>query len=278
MEYIDYFPCIKQKNKVAVLQSQKEYTYHLWTKNSTDPHLHNNYVEIFVLLKGEMNHRLENKTTRLQTGDFGVIFPNVPHEHFATAEHPHTELLNITCFTETASQIAQHVFHREMNNTSSQILTLTPSQLRIVKRLSSQILSSSDQKETDYIIASLFTYLMGLKFSQDTKRTDYPQWLNEFLSKLSTVDFSTTRISDLYTLSHYSQSTLSLKFREYFGMSLVQYFNDLRLQYACNLLEKTNMSVLEISNAIGFSSLAHFNNLFKEKYNMAPLQYRKTRQ
>lgn len=102
-----------------------------------------------------------------------------------------------------------------------------------------------------------------------------PEWLQDFLLLLPTIDYEITKISDLYQLSNYSQSILSIYFKQYMHTTLVEYVNQIKLTQACSLLEKTDFTTLTISNKIGFTSLAHFNHLFKKRFNLTPIQYRK---
>lgn len=49
---------------------------------------------------------------------------------------------------------------------------------------------------------------------------------------------------------------------------------DLKLLHAQEQLKFTNNTTLKISNKIGFSSLSHFNHIFKKTFHMTPTQYR----
>ena len=47
------------------------------------------------------------------------------------------------------------------------------------------------------------------------------------------------------------------------------------LRKAAELLQHSNLSVLEISSQAGFNNLSNFNRQFKKYYQMTPSQYRK---
>jgi len=49
---------------------------------------------------------------------------------------------------------------------------------------------------------------------------------------------------------------------------------DIRLKYACDLLEKTTISMQEVALNVGFMTSENFIRIFKEKYGMSPLEYR----
>ena len=57
-----------------------------------------------------------------------------------------------------------------------------------------------------------------------------------------------------------------------------QIFNQLRLQEAALLLNKTQKSVLSVALDVGYQSEAHFSKAFKALYGVSPSQYRKAEQ
>ena len=59
------------------------------------------------------------------------------------------------------------------------------------------------------------------------------------------------------------------------GMSINEFLNMKRLEYATHLLIHTNKSIIEISDASGFNNRTYFNRLFREYYKMTPSEYRK---
>jgi len=65
--------------------------------------------------------------------------------------------------------------------------------------------------------------------------------------------------------------------REYYGLSISDYINNLRLNYARNLLafpfEKRTIDAIALD--AGFNSRSVFYRLFKENYGMTPLEFRK---
>ncbi|MDR0882175.1 MAG: helix-turn-helix domain-containing protein [Candidatus Adiutrix sp.] len=60
-----------------------------------------------------------------------------------------------------------------------------------------------------------------------------------------------------------------------FGVSPVQYLQTRKLLLAKNLLTDTNLPITQIAFAAGFSSLRRFNDLFKQRYRLAPSSFKK---
>ena len=55
-----------------------------------------------------------------------------------------------------------------------------------------------------------------------------------------------------------------------------QYITDIRMEYARQLLDRSDRSIVEIGEDAGFYDLAHFSRAFKRHFAMSPSEYRKT--
>ena len=64
-------------------------------------------------------------------------------------------------------------------------------------------------------------------------------------------------------------------FAAQFGVSPLQYAQTLRLLLAKRLLTDTELPVIEVAHASGFSSLRRFNAAFRERYRLAPTRLRR---
>ena len=65
-------------------------------------------------------------------------------------------------------------------------------------------------------------------------------------------------------------------FRKIAGVTPAQFLNRQRLAAAKRLLMETELSVTQISFAVGYHSAAHFSSLFRKETGKAPSQYKKT--
>ncbi len=67
---------------------------------------------------------------------------------------------------------------------------------------------------------------------------------------------------------------VSRKFHKHAGLSFVQYINRLRIELACKLLLREEMSVTKICYEIGFNNVSNFNRQFFLLKNMSPSKFR----
>lgn len=82
-------------------------------------------------------------------------------------------------------------------------------------------------------------------------------------------------IDDICAEIHISKYHFCRKFKETTGSTVMSYILKTRITTAMNLLENPNLSMSEVSETCGFSSLSYFCRVFKEEVGTTPLQYQK---
>lgn len=75
-----------------------------------------------------------------------------------------------------------------------------------------------------------------------------------------------------------SQNYLCKCFKRVTGRTIFEYVQQVRVQYACYLLETSDWSVAHIAQESGFHSSSYFNRTFQRVMHMTPLQYKKASQ
>lgn len=81
-------------------------------------------------------------------------------------------------------------------------------------------------------------------------------------------------LKDAASQAKLSPNYFSHMFQSYTGIPFQNYLQNLRLQFAASLLRVSNLSVTEICFASGFSTLNHFERIFKSKFGKSPRGYR----
>lgn len=73
-------------------------------------------------------------------------------------------------------------------------------------------------------------------------------------------------------------SLFSYAFKQYTGNNFVNFLKDIRMEKAKELLEKTDLRIMEISQKIGYENEKHFMKTFKATCGVSPTEYRKNMQ
>lgn len=84
-------------------------------------------------------------------------------------------------------------------------------------------------------------------------------------------------IDDISEDIGFSPSTIKRIFSSYKNTGAIHYFLQLKISEAKRLIKETDMSMTEISEELGFSSVHYFSRLFKKLTEMTPSQYSKTK-
>lgn len=100
----------------------------------------------------------------------------------------------------------------------------------------------------------------------------------DFVTK--TTHFMRTNIENRLTLDDFaamhnlSSSHFSSLFRKATGISPVDYFIQLKMQRACQLLYDQELRIKEVAHAVGYEDQYFFSRIFKRLMGVSPLQYR----
>ena len=98
----------------------------------------------------------------------------------------------------------------------------------------------------------------------------------------SAFDYINDHFTDRITLSetadivYMSPNYFSTYFKKVTGQKFSEYINQLRIAKAENLMQTTNLSVLEIATQCGFYNMSNFYRQFKRLRGETPTSQRKT--
>lgn len=82
-------------------------------------------------------------------------------------------------------------------------------------------------------------------------------------------------LEQLCKLTHTNRTTLNRKFKAQTGYTAMEYLLRHRLKLACESLVHTNLSIAEISEAVGFQYDTYFIRQFTAKMGLSPTEYRR---
>ena len=94
------------------------------------------------------------------------------------------------------------------------------------------------------------------------------------LSYVNTNYAEALKLSEVAAMLSFDESYFCRIFKNATGATFTEYLNFVRISKAEKLLKKTHQSILEISEAVGFSSVSYFNRIFKKYHLASPRAYR----
>ena len=126
------------------------------------------------------------------------------------------------------------------------------------------------------MIQQLIIKLMRLDYTAQNEITaDQPlaQKLQDILDTEHPANISMQNVCEKL---NYSPAHISRTFRKLYGVTFTAYLQKLKLAQSCRLLLETDLSVEQVAENVGYKNVQFFHRIFREHYQLSPLQYRKT--
>jgi len=102
-----------------------------------------------------------------------------------------------------------------------------------------------------------------------------PDWLRHACLEVRNPEDLIQGLPRFFFLAGRSPEHVSREMKRLMGKTPTEFLNELRLDRASQLLCTTALGTLEVSLECGFENLSWFHRLFKSRFGVTPLQYRK---
>ena len=228
-------------------------------------------LELYVHLEGNVSFMVEDTVHPVREGDVILSRPYEYHHciYHDTAMHRHYWIL-ISCegneallrpFLDRTEGIGNHIVLSEENR----------HRLISVCRTLCEELPENDITRFSLLLRLLTLLLGGTTHGTDA---DLPADVMCVMAYIDTHMRSSLTVREMAGAAHTSVNTLERHFRAALGITPCEFLRVRRLTKARELLEK-GASVQETSDACGFPDYSHFISLFRRRFGVTPLQYRR---
>lgn len=231
------------------------------------------FTELFYVTKGKGQFLVENEQFSVKENDLVIINPNVSHTE---SSHP-SEPLEYIVLGINGLQ-----FKNEDKHANYSIHNFSHYQKELYFYLKSLIREIQEKQDNfEYICQNLLEILIwnivrqtkaNLSVAPTKKITKECRFIEQYLDEHFTEDITLQTLSDLTYLNKYY---LVHAFKNYKGISPINYLIEKRISEAKYLLETTNYPVAKIATLVGFSSQSYFSQSFRKEIGMTPNVYRK---
>lgn len=245
----------------------------------TEMHTHN-YYEYFLITSGQIYHIVNGKTSLLGAGEAVFIRPEDCHK-YRIAECEDCEMINVS-FRTSHLEDALRFFDNSatgklLEGREPPTITLSASQISALKKKHTMLNVSPSKNGLIVLLKTLLIDVVAyflMEYEQQSNASE--TFLQSVLAKMNTPENIEEGVPALVRISGFSHGHLCRLMKKEMDTTPVKYVNNLRLQYAANLLTSTTKDVLSIAMELGFSSLSHFITIFRQKYGISPSKYRNT--
>ena len=243
--------------------------------------LHNHtFWEIFLILTGQCTHTVNGATTNLTAGTVCFLRP-IKDKHFfahkqGSEEYRHRDIYVTDSDMQKWCNMISPTLYDELLEPSTPItFPVSTSTLRYIEEMlnSPNFQSANFAQSMKTIHFSISIDL--LTAHQLTKIPPAcPTWLNDFVGELKKPENFLFSIEELTAKLPYSHGYICREFKKYFNQTIIEFFNEQKINQASFLLMNTNLKILNISNIVGYSSPKNFINQFTKRFSISPSAWR----
>ncbi|MDX9882396.1 MAG: AraC family transcriptional regulator [Prolixibacteraceae bacterium] len=253
-------------------------------------HYHNSF-ELSFITEGSGKRIVADSIEEFQPGDMVFIGERLPHVWIADKHAPNPSgrtlemvylrfTINILPsglfalpefhFVQKALEFSERGIHivGDTLNEVSRIMLQLPYLSSIERMLNLyRMLDMIGRSETNIFLSSE-DYLQK-RFKTGNKRI---LDIHGYLMNHYKEEVNLKRIADMVNMA---EGSLCRFFKANVGMTIFEYLNKIKVDFACKLLMDEELSVLDVSLDSGFYNLSHFNKQFRKYTGLTPVQYRK---
>lgn len=257
--------------------SEMQVSFHWWDAAYTSLHCHN-YCEFFIITSGCTYHFLNGARESLSENTLYLIRPHDVHQ-FAPIGNEKCIHINLSAVPVRFDQLcsvlglsSEELFDDSQNALCVQ---LTPDERNYFLNRAQQVHSlahaEKDHTTLQLTISEMLIQCIALMHKKRIVRHDgCPQWLRKVLEQLHTPEYMDCNANDVYHMAGYSAPVVIQNFKRYTGDTVRSYLVRLKMDWAMQLFLTTNMSVLAVSDTLGYASLSHFEKLFVQYTGKSP--------
>lgn len=288
------FPNMKTDRSEKVIYDRADYPAYIrkgrlssYPQFAAESHWHDD-VEFILILSGEMQYNINGEVVLLKEGD--GIFVNARQLHFGySAEKKECDFICILihpillCSSRTVEQkyVSPLLFHEHipfchlMKNVRWQRDILL-SIRELYEMRDDPLAELKMQRAFLDIWISLCENVISIQKTQ-LAPTYHLSALKDMISFINENYGEKLRLASIAAAGKVGKTGCCTIFKRYLNKTPNEYLTELRLRKSMELLKNTDMTILEISYAVGFSGASYFTETFHKFYECTPSEYRKGR-
>ncbi len=254
-----------------------------YVKSSTEyfrPHCHN-YFELCLMINGKCKHMINNTIQLLSEGYLLLIRDFDIHDYAGTGDNEF-QFLNLSFEIDTLRGAFDYLgdgFNYGALLTAEYSPCVILSQHEKMKLFYS-LMELNSIKDSRLAKTQMRALLLNIfikyfqKYSE--KESDIPLWLEILYEKMKKPENFIHGSERMLELSGKTREHLSRSMQKYYNITPTAYINELKLNYAINLMYSSNLSITDICYECGFSNISWFYKLFEREYGISPAKFKRS--
>ena len=236
------------------------------------PHTHS-HTELFFIVSGKGQFLIQEHIFPVNANNLVIINPNVLH----TEDSLNAQPLEYIVLGIDGIELATSV------NSNGHFCILDHFESAEISSCLRNILREMEQKGTGYEdVCQAFMEILIIRLMRSTSLSvpSEPQMVSgnrQCAAVRRYIDLhfkETLTLEQLAEEAHMNKYYLSHAFKREYGVSPINYMISRRIEESKYLLAETDLSLSQIAQLLGFSSLSYFSQVFRRTQSVSPLEFR----
>lgn len=236
------------------------------------PHTHN-HMELFYIVGGKGQFLIQDQLYPVNANNLVIINPNVPHTEVSLNAQP----LEYIVLGIEGIELATG------ENSNGQFNILDHFESVEISGCLRNILREMEQKNTGYEdVCQAYMEILIIRLMRSTALAVLaePQSVSTNRQCAAVRRYIDLHFKEALTLeqlaeeSHMNKYYLSHAFKREYGVPPINYMITKRIEESKYLLAETDLSMSQIAQLLGFSSLSYFSQVFRRTQAVTPMEYR----
>jgi len=238
------------------------------------PHTHN-HMELFYIVGGKGQFLIQDQLYPVNVNNLVIINPNITHTEVSLNAQPLEYIVLGIEGIEPANSA----------NSNGQFNILDHFESAEISSCLRNILREMEQKSTGYEdVCQAFMEILIIRLMRSTSLAvpAEPQIISGNSQCAAVRRYIDLHFKEALTLEqlaenvHMNKYYLSHAFKREYGISPINYMIGKRIEESKYLLAETDLSMSQISQLLGFSSLSYFSQVFRRTQAISPMEYRQS--
>lgn len=238
------------------------------------PHTHN-HTELFFIVSGKGQFLIQDQVFPVDVNNLVIINPNVAHTEASLNAQPLEYIVLGIDGIELATE----------ENSNGQFCILDHFESVDISSCLRNILREMELKNTGYMdICQAYMEILIIRLMRNTDLAVQvqPQVISgnsQCAAVRRYIDLhfkETLTLEQLSEEAHMNKYYLSHAFKREYGISPINYMISRRIDESKYLLAETDLSMSQIAQLLGFSSLSYFSQVFRKIHGSSPMEFRQS--
>lgn len=251
-------------------------------ENNNMSHTHE-FIEIFYVISGSALHSINGHPSMIDAGDMFILKKSDSHFFKSKNGEPlvHRDILiKEEAFKELCDGLSSD-FYQNFLDKPTVPLKIRPSKIEKLESQFARIqyLSFSMSQQMNLLFKFAILNILELYIDNElqilTTQNPSTRLISSILETIDRPSSLSMSASDVLKGLQYDHSYICKLFKSYTHMTITEYINRNRLEYAYTLMKNSKMSLNEIALTTGYQNYSYFYRTFTNHFKITPKKAQK---